>query len=166
MDARELLTDSFERIDQLVQGIAGGLGPEELNRRPGEVGNPIGWLLWHLTRVQDDHVAGLAGAPQLWPAWQQRFGLPYDESTVGYGHSSAEVDLVRVDDPGLLVGYHADVHLATLRYLEGVDAAELDRIVDRRWDPPVSAGVRLVSIEGDCLQHLGQAAYVRGLLGR
>lgn len=166
MDSRELLTDAFERIDQLVQDIAGGLGPEELNRRPGGVGNPIGWLLWHLARVQDDHVAGLAGAPQLWPAWQQRFGLPYDESTVGYGHTSAEVDLVRVEDPGLLVGYHADVHRATLRYLEGVDAAELDRIVDRRWDPPVSAGVRLVSIEGDCLQHLGQAAYVRGLLGR
>jgi len=165
MESRELLTDSFERIDQLVRDIADGLGAEELNHRPDGTGNPIGWLLWHLTRVQDDHVAGLADTAQLWPTWQQRFGLPFDESTVGYGHSSAEVDQVRISDPALLVGYHAEVHEATLRYMEKVDAAELDRIVDSRWDPPVTAGVRLVSIEGDCLQHLGQAAYVRGLLG-
>jgi len=165
MDTRALLTDSFERIDQLVREIADGLGPEELAHRPGGTGNPIGWLLWHLTRVQDDHVAGLAGTPQRWPAWQERFGLPFDESTVGYGHSSAQVDQVRIGDAALLVDYHAEVHADTLRYLETVDETELDRIVDRRWDPPVTAGVRLVSIEGDCLQHLGQAAYVRGLLG-
>jgi hypothetical protein len=166
MDTRDLLADSFERIDQLLRQIADGLGPEELNHRPGGTGNPIGWLLWHLSRVQDDHVAGLAGAAQRWPTWQQRFGLPYDESTVGYGHTSAEVDRVQIAEPELLVGYHAEVHQATSDYLERADAGELDRIVDRRWDPPVSAGVRLVSIQGDCLQHLGQAAYVRGLLGR
>lgn len=164
MDSRELLTDSFGRIDQLLRDVAGGLGPDELNHRPGGTGNPIGWLLWHLTRVQDDHVAGLASAVQLWPEWQARFELPFDESTVGYGHTSVEVDKVQISDPQLLVDYHSAVHRETLNYLERADATELDRIVDRRWDPPVSAGARLVSIEGDCLQHLGQAAYVRGLL--
>ena len=165
MESRELLTDSFDRIDQLVRDIADGLGAEELQHRPSGSGNPIGWLLWHLSRVQDDHIAGLAGTDQVWPRWQERFRLPFDESTVGYGHSSAEVDQVRIADPDLLVDYHAEVHEATGRYLARVDAAELDRVVDRRWDPPVTAGVRLVSIEGDCLQHLGQAAYVKGLLG-
>jgi len=48
--------------------------------------------------------------------------------------------------------------------LEGVTGTELDRIVDRRWDPPVTVGVRLVSVADDCLQHAGQAAYARGLL--
>jgi hypothetical protein len=166
MDSRDLLSDSFSRIDDLVREVAQGLGPDQLNHRLDGRGNPIGWLLWHLTRVQDDHVAGLAGTDQCWPRWQARFAVPFDQGTVGYGHSSADVDRVRIEDPALLVGYHADVHQATLRYLERVDVAELDRIVDRRWDPPVSAGVRLVSVQGDCLQHLGQAAYVRGLLER
>ena len=39
-----------------------------------------------------------------------------------------------------------------------------DRVVDRTWDPPVTLGVRLVSILDDDTQHAGQAAYVRGLL--
>jgi len=166
MDPRQLLTESFGRIHELVPGVVDGLGPDELNHRPDGTGNPIAWLVWHLTRVQDDHVAGVAGTDQLWPQWQERFGLPFDESTVGYGHTSAEVDQVRVVDPALLTAYHEAVHAATERYLGDVDAEELDRVVDERWDPPVTAGVRLVSVVGDCLQHLGQAAYVRGLLGR
>ncbi len=41
---------------------------------------------------------------------------------------------------------------------------DLDRVVDKRWNPPVTLGVRLVSILNDDVQHVGQAAYVRGLL--
>jgi hypothetical protein len=49
--------------------------------------------------------------------------------------------------------------------LAGLPDGELDRVVDRRWDPPVTMGVRLISIADDCLQHVGQASYLRGLLG-
>ena len=69
-------------------------------------------------------------------------------------------------DAALLAGYHADVHALSLRYLHGVDADELARVVDASWDPPVTASVRLVSVLGDCLQHLGQASYVAGLAQR
>ena len=65
-----------------------------------------------------------------------------------------------------LAQYHGAVHDLTLRYLDGITPAELDRIVDTRWDPPVTAAVRLVSVIGDTMQHLGQAAYVRGLAER
>ena len=164
MDQRDLLLDSFGRIHELVPQVVDDLTQGELDHRPGGTGNPIGWLVWHLTRVQDDHVAGLAGTIQQWPQWQERFGVPFDETTVGYGHTSEEVDAVRIGEPGLLTGYHEAVHAETVRYLDRVDARELDRVVDERWDPPVTAGVRLVSVIGDCLQHLGQAAYVRGLL--
>jgi hypothetical protein len=54
----------------------------------------------------------------------------------------------------------------TAAYLAGVDAAELDRIIDRSYDPPVSVGVRLVSVISDNLQHAGQALYVRGSFDR
>ena len=163
MDPRGVLTEAFGRIAELYDDVAEGLDDEVLHHRPGGTGNPVGWLLWHLARVQDDHVADLAGQPQVWEEWQQRLGLPHGTDDIGYGHTSEQVDAVRISDVSLLVDYHHEVTLATARYLETVDEAELDREVDQRWDPPVTAGQRLISIQGDCLQHLGQAAYVKGL---
>ena len=164
MDVRGLLTEGFGRITELYDGVAEGLDQEQLRHRPDGAGNSIGWLLWHLARVQDHHAAGLSGQPQVWEQWQERFGLPHDTDDIGYGHTTEQVDAIRITDAQLLVGYHHEVTLATARYLETVDEDELEREVDLKWDPPVTAGVRLVSIQGDCLQHLGQAAYVKGLL--
>ena len=56
------------------------------------------------------------------------------------------------------------MHEQTLQYLDGIGEADLDRIVDRRWDPPVTLGVRLVSVADDDIQHAGQAAFVRGVV--
>ena len=169
MDVSALLTDQADRIQELYAAALADLTVEVAHRRPGADasgagGNPIVWLLWHIARVQDDHVAALAGVPQAWRDWEERFGLPLDRDDFGYGHTDAEVDLVRVEDLDLLAGYHRDVHALTRAYVEGCDERELDRVVDEAWDPPVTAGVRLVSVVGDCLQHLGQAAYLRGLL--
>ena len=162
MDARTLLIEEFGRIQELYADLAGS--SLDLHERPSGTGNPIAWLLWHTARVQDDHVAGVAEVPQAWDGFADRFALPFSHGDIGYGHSSEEVSAVRIPDPALLLDYHAAVHQLTLTYLSRVTAEELDRVVDRRWDPPVTAGVRLVSVVGDCLQHLGQAAYVRGLL--
>jgi uncharacterized damage-inducible protein DinB len=164
METSALLTDSFGRIRELYVEIAGDLDPGTAHHRPEGTGNPIAWLLWHTARVQDDHVAALAGADQVWhDGWVERLDLPLDPDDIGYGHSSADVDSVQIERLHDLVDYHQAVHQRTLEYVERVDAAELDRIVDRHWDPPVTAGARLVSIIGDCLQHLGQAAYLKGL---
>jgi Protein of unknown function (DUF664) len=167
MESRELLVDAFGRIREVVHGVVGGLGVEELTFRPDADANSIAWLIWHATRIQDDHVSGVAGIEQVWTAdgWAARFGLPFDDTATGYGHRTDDVAAVRA--PGdLLTGYHDAVFEHTLRYLDRVDAAELDRVVDRSWDPPVTAGVRLVSVIADGLQHVGQAAYVRGLVER
>ncbi len=165
MDVRGVLTEGFGRITELYVGVAEDLDQDQLHHRV-QGGNPIGWLLWHLARVQDHHVAGLADQPQVWEEWQDRFGLPNDADDIGYGHTSEQVDAIRITDPQLLGDYHHQVTLATARYLQTVDEQELEREVDQSWDPPVTAGVRLISIQGDCLQHLGQAAYVMGLLER
>ena len=162
---QELLVEEFGRVHELVQGLTQDLTPEVATHRPDAEANSIAWLLWHLSRVQDDHVAELAGVEQAWPAWRDRFALPFDPDETGYAQSPAEVGQVRVA-ADLLAGYHADVHALTGRYLATVDPTELARVVDTRWDPPVTAAVRLVSVLGDTLQHLGQAAYVRGLAQR
>jgi uncharacterized damage-inducible protein DinB len=167
MNTSELLIDAHSRIQEVVHDVVEGVDDKTLAKRPGETANSIAWLVWHLTRVQDDHVAHLANVAQAWTAegWYDRFGLPFGVKEHGYGHSSAEVAQVRAASE-LLVGYHDAVHRLTLSYVQGIEANELDRIVDRRWDPPVTAGVRLVSVIGDTLQHAGQAAYVRGLVER
>ncbi len=164
MDARDLLVDQFGRIRALYADLPEGLDLDTAHHRLGGTGNSIAWLLWHTARVQDDHIAGVSGGEQAWDdGWRDSFGFPFDAHDIGYGHTSEQVDTVRVEDPQVLVDYHEAVHQLTLRYLQVADAAELDRVIDHNWDPPVTVGVRLVSLVGDCLQHLGQAAYVRGL---
>ncbi|MFF0814364.1 DUF664 domain-containing protein [Rhodococcus sp. NPDC003318] len=162
--ARDILRDSFERVRELVVALTDGLTPEMSAYRPGPQSNSISWLIWHLTRVQDDHVSDAADVEQAWTSrgWRELFALPFPATDIGYGHSSADVAAVHAD-ARLLADYHGDVHLATLAYVDELTPGELDRIVDRRWDPPVTVSVRLVSVIGDCLQHLGQASYVRGL---
>jgi Protein of unknown function (DUF664) len=168
MTSAELLVDAFGRVRGVVHRAVDRLTPEQLAFRLDPEANSIAWLVWHLTRIQDDHLAGVAGAEQVWTSqgWVERFGLPFDPGDTGYGHRADEVAAVRVDSGELLVGYYDAVHEHTVRYVERLGDADLARIVDRSWDPPVTLGVRLVSVIADDLQHAGQAAFVRGILQR
>lgn len=169
-DAIDLLRDLFGRTHEGVPSLVADLTAEELLWRPDREGNSIGWLVWHIGRMQDAQVAALAGesVEQVWKAqgWADRFGLPYDEGATGFGQSAAEVGAFVLESAGLLTGYHAAVHVLTESVLDDLDETALDRVVDRRWDPPVTVGVRLVSVADDAAQHAGQAAYVRGLVLR
>jgi hypothetical protein len=161
----DLLLDSFDRVQALVQRTGDGLTEQQLTSRVGPDANSIAWLIWHLTRIQDDHVADVAGIEQVWIAdkWSERFALPFESSATGYGHTSEEVAAVRAP-ASLLIEYHDAVHSRTVEYVRGLSDTDLDRVVDQSWDPPVTLAVRLVSVLGDGLQHIGQAAFVRGLL--
>lgn len=161
-----LLTDGFERISQEVHSTVEGLSPEQLRARVAPDANSIGWLVWHLTRIQDDHIAMVAGDEQVWTSagWCDRFGLPFDAKATGYGQSSDEVAAVKGIDAGQLTGYFDAVHEQTVAFVAGVSDTDLEQIVDTRWDPPVSLAARLISVISDDLQHVGQAALIRGLL--
>lgn len=165
MKTSELLIDAHSRIQEVVHEVVEGLGDKALAARPGETANSIAWLVWHLTRVQDDHLADAGGYEQVYTAggWHERLGLPLDAADTGYAHTSEQVALVQLSAEQLL-GYYDAVHVSTAEFLQSVTDESLDRIVDRRWKPPVTLGVRLVSVINDCDQHAGQAAYVKGLL--
>ena len=167
MEVHEPIVDAYGRARGVLHRAVEGLTPEQLAYRPDPGSNSIAWLAWHLTRVQDDHVADVAGTEQQWTAggWLGRFALPFEPAVIGFGHGPDDVAAVRVPAADLLA-YHDAVHDHTVAYVGGLRAADLDRIVDERWDPPVSLGVRLVSVIADNLQHAGQAAYLRGLVGR
>jgi uncharacterized damage-inducible protein DinB len=168
MSSAELLADAFGRIQETVHDVVRGLTPEQLAFRIDSDANSIAWLVWHLTRIQDDHVADVVLTEQVWTSggWVERFGLPFGGRAHGYGHNSAEVAAVRVDSAELLTGYYDAVHEQTIRFVEGLTDADLPRIVDDGWDPPVTLGVRLVSVISDDLQHAGQAAFIRGIIER
>ncbi len=168
MDTIGLLIDAFHRLPPLVRHLADGADDHLLHTRLDDEANPLAWLLWHTIRIQDAQVAELVGRAEVWTAegWFDRFGLPLEPEDHGYGHGREQVASVRVADPGLLVGYQDAVMAMVDSYLAEVDDGELARIVDHGYDPPVTAGVRLVSILGDAFQHLGQAGYLRGILER
>ena len=168
MHSRDLLADAFTRIQESVTTAVADLQPAEAAYRPDPDANSIAWLVWHLTRVQDDHIAEIAGEEQEWVTggWSTRFGTDSAVSNTGYGHTSQQVAEVVPEDVALLTDYHDAVYRRTLSYLENVEPTELDRIIDRSYDPPVSVGVRLMSVISDNIQHAGQARYVRGIVER
>ncbi len=167
MDQFEVLVDGFERVRDIVHSVLNGIGAPQLTFRADATANTIAWLVWHLSRVQDAQVADVAGLRELWleDGWAERADLPIDHAATGYGQEASGVAAV-ILPADLLVGYHDAVAARTIAYLRDLTASDLDRIVDDSWNPPVTLGVRLVSILSDDLQHAGQASFVRGLAER
>ena len=168
MDFRDILDDAFTRVVDDLDRVLDGLGAGDLLWQPDPAATSIGWLAWHIGRCEDVQIAALAGGDQVWTqqGWNARCALPYGDDDLGYAHTPEQVRAFSVGDPGLLAGYYRAVHERTVAVIAGCDSDSLGRIVDSRWDPPVTEAVRLVSILNDVTQHVGQAAYVRGLLDR
>jgi uncharacterized damage-inducible protein DinB len=168
MDIVGLLKEIYGRVPPLAADAVEGLESDQLIWAPSSESNSVGWLVWHLTRVQDHHISELLDSDQLWVSgdWASRFGLEPEPSNTGYGHTAAEVHSVQPEGPEVLIEYLRAADARTSVFLGSLNGPELEKVVDQRWTPSVTLGVRLVSVADDCLQHVGQAAYVRGLLLR
>jgi hypothetical protein len=164
----EILVDAFQRVRQTASAAARGLSAELLEARLDPAANTIAWLLWHLARGQDAQLAPAMGDEQLWKSggWSTRFDLTLPPDSTGYAHTPDDVAQIRGLSVELLIGYLDAVCDRTVGYVSGLSDTDLDRIVDERFTPPVTLAVRLVSIINDCLQHAGQAAFIRGVLER
>ena len=115
MTLGELLVDAFTRIQEGAAAAVDGLTPEQLAQRPSTNANSIAWLVWHLTRIQDDHVAEVAGLEQVWTGggWHDRLGLPFAPDDTGYGHSTEQVAEVGGVTGEQLMGYLDAGHAQT-----------------------------------------------------
>lgn len=166
MEWNELLADGYGRVLEVLESVLRGLTEDDLNWQPRHDCNSIGWLAWHLTRVQDDHIASLMGEEQLWTGdgWYARFDRRPDPKDIGFGHSPEQVAEFKSPDVDTLLDYHRAVLERSKRYFPTLSGAELDRELDEPWYQPLpTVGVRLISVLADSLQHAGQMAYVRGL---
>lgn len=167
MEWQGLIADGYGRVLQVLEKSLDGLTQDDLNQQPHPDCNSMGWLTWHLTRVQDDHIAGLMGEEQLWTSggWHTRFNHPPEPKDIGFGHSSEDVAVFRSPDVKTLLGYHRAVLEQTKDYITTLSLSGLDRELNEPWYQPLpTVGVRLISVLSDSLQHAGQVAYLRGLL--
>ena len=166
MEGPAVIADALERISGSLQRSLTGVPAETLCRRPSADTNSMAWLVWHLTRVQDDHIAALAGTEQVWASggWHSRFGIVGGDTSIGTGHTPEQVEALKVESAEALLEYNAAVLAQSKAYLATLSADDLDRVLNEpQWDPMPTVGVRLVSIVSDNTQHAGQAAYLRGL---
>jgi hypothetical protein len=164
---QQLITDIFDRVAEQVEKVLDGLTPEELNRQPAPGANTIGWLIWHLTRSFDRNVSELAGKEQLWTAngWYAKFGRSADPDETGVGHSQEEMAAFRVPDGRATLEYHLAVQARIKEYMSTLTESELDReATSPTLGTTFSVGKRLLAQFSEGLQHVGQAAYVRGLI--
>lgn len=168
MQSLDLVRDALGRVHELIPAVLDGLDGDDLLWRPDPEANPLGWLIWHLTRIEDDHLARLGDVEQVWlsAGWYGRFKLPYIKGAHGFNMTPVEVGLFNARDTSLLNGYATDVWQQTQQILDQFTEADLDRVVDTRYTPPVTVGVRLVSVMVETAQHVGQAGYLRGLRER
>jgi hypothetical protein len=166
MNGTDVLIDGLDRVRSGVHRLVDGLDPDELAYQPRPGANTIAWQVWHLTRGTDAQVAALDDTTQLWISggFAERLGFTPDPNDTGHGHTAEQAAAVRIDQMDLMLGYHDEVIARSVARLQRLSEKDLDRVVDRNYEPPVTEGVRWFSIIGDCLQHLGMAKYVRGML--
>ena len=166
MEWRELVVDGYDRLPELVEEALAGVRAADLDWPPRPDCNPLGWTVWHLTRVQDGQIADLMGEADLWTrdGWHQKFDRPPDHDDSGYGHTAAQVSAFRSPSAKVQLDYLRAVTDRTKQYLASLSPTELDRELDESGPEPPMVGVRIVSILADCHHHAGEASYIRGLL--
>ena len=164
MELNEFIADALEKEQELLAEALDGLTPEELTWRAGPEANPIGWILWHMLRVEDMWFQFFIQRKlEIWErdGWNEKFGLPTRDN--GFGHTQEQVAQFPALDLAELLRYGEAVRAGTLEYLEGLAANDY-AAVPREQRPEMSVGAICRQIVGELYQHQGHIAYLRGLL--
>ena len=166
MTLNEFITDALEKENGFLLEALDGLGPDELAWQPAADANSIGWILWHMVRVEDMWIQFFAQfQTELWETegWHEKFGLPTRDN--GFGHTPEQVNNFPSVDLAEFLRYRASVRQATLAYLDTLTPEDMER-VPRERRPEMSLGAMFRQIIGEMYQHVGHIAYLRGLQGK
>lgn len=165
MNAAQLYVETIKRSDETLLKALEGLTVEELRAQPAGPGsNPIGWLIWHLTRSRDNITAHFAEQPSVWEqgGWAPKFGF------AGEPPRFTPEDVHTFDPVSYetLMGYYRAVAERTEAVVSALSEGDLDRMIPPQiaGRPAMKLGSRLGVILNDNIQHIGQVAYLRGLL--
>ena len=165
MDHRDVTRHGLDEYLTDLKSALDGLTPVELYWQPSPNSNHIAWLVWHMARVEDGWYNGYLGQSEtVWTAegFCTRFRLPAERNRArDSAEDVAGFPELAIDD---LLEYFDAVRVKTLEVLDALTADDLGQSRQRdRPDPPTVAWV-LAHVLIEQGQHLGQVAYLRGML--
>ncbi|MFC2038257.1 DinB family protein [Chloroflexota bacterium] len=162
MESGEFISGLFTRISEVLETALDGLNEQEINMQPLPECNSIGWMAWHLTRVQDRFISMLSGNEQVWLTgkWYEKFGRDANPGEVGFGHTPEDLAGFKAPNAKVLLDYHLATLEETRKYASTLTSEELDRDIEDSRAPKVA--LRLTAFISDNFQHAGQIAYLRG----
>jgi len=167
MEWQQLIVNLYEAMFKEMEKVLDGLTTDDLHKRPSPGANPIGWLCWHTIRSCDRFLGDAVLGNQLWikDGWHKKFNRAPDLNDTGFGHSDAQVDALKIPDTETLLAYEQAVKKSLFGYLQGLTEKELDREAANSIRPGTTTTVhaRLAATLLN-LQHVGAAAYVRGII--
>ena len=165
MDIPTMVSNALDIDGSFITMALEGLTDADLVKRPNDQTNPIGWTLWHATRVEDAIISNVCGVPQAWIAdgWHAKFGMDANPGATGGGDSLEQVAAFK---PTLanLQGYVDAVRAKTKENLKNLSPADLDRDLPAPGGGTRKAGDFLGIIMIDHFHHSGQVCYLRGYL--
>lgn len=166
MTLNDFIVDALDKENGFLMDAMDGLGPDQLAWQPAADANSIGWILWHMVRVEDMWIQFFAQfETEIWEAegWHEKFGLPTRDN--GFGHTAEQVNNFPTIDLAEFLRYRAAVRQSTLAYLGTLTPEDMER-VPRERRPEMSLGAMFRQIIGEMYQHVGHIAYLRGLQGK
>ena len=163
MTLNEFIEDAFEKEMGFLTEAVNDLTPKELSWRIGPNANPVGWILWHMLRVEDMWFQFfIQRKPEIWErdGWNDKFSLPTRDN--GFGHTQEQVAMFPSLDRDELMRYGVAVRAETLEYLRGLGPEDFNA-VPREQRPEMSIGAIFRQVVGELYQHQGHISYLKGL---
>ena len=164
MTLNEFIEDAFDKEHGFLMEAVQDLTPDELAWRAGPEANPMGWILWHMIRVEDMWFQFFIQRPlEIWEraGWHEKFGLPTRAN--GFDHTLEQVTSFPNLDLAELLSYGEAVRAGTLSYLKGLTPEDF-AAVPREPRPEMSVGAVFRQVIGELYQHQGHISYLKGLV--
>ncbi len=162
MDTVTFISQSLSQVQLRLLATCDGLTQEQVIWRPAPHANNIGFILWHVARVEDGMINRLrGGSVNLWESqgWYEKFGQPVEMPDPG---DRMGLWALPIPDLDVLTGYLKAAHAQTLEYLSALTPDALDSGPDPdRPERTVVASLRHSITHKN--NHHGQIDYIRGL---
>ena len=167
MEVKGFALDALNDAQAALMQAVDGLSQEELMWQPQPGANHIAFILWHVLRVEDWYFQYMfQRVPQVWESekWHEKLNLPDDPRVTGYGYTAEQIASfppVQLQD---LLAYGEAVRARTVDYLRNVDPTRFDEMLKSSIFGETSVGDRIGHLLCELAQHVGQIAYLRGLV--
>ncbi|MBI3744252.1 MAG: DinB family protein [Chloroflexi bacterium] len=165
MEIKDVAMMSYERMWKVTDGALEGLTHEEFARRPNGHSNSIGWIAWHMARVEDRWTnMVLNKGKQLWEThgWAEKIGMPNDPNYSGGGMTPDQVQLFKTPAVQQVKDYWSAVRATTKECYAKLTPSMLDQMVQTPFRRELKVGDVISHVLCELNQHAGQVAYLRG----